>query len=35
MTFGTDWGFGSGIEDCKAMYDYYVSKGGNFIDVRK
>ena len=33
MTFGEDWGWGASKEECRAMFDYYVERGGNFIDT--
>jgi aryl-alcohol dehydrogenase-like predicted oxidoreductase len=33
MTFGEDWGWGSGIEESKQILDRYVDLGGNFIDT--
>jgi len=33
MTFGEDWGFGAGREECQAIFDAYVEAGGNFIDT--
>ncbi|ELR21933.1 oxidoreductase, putative [Acanthamoeba castellanii str. Neff] len=33
MTFGTEWQWGAGFEESKRMFDYYVEKGGNFIDT--
>jgi len=33
MTFGEDWGWGGGIEECRKMFDVYASAGGNFIDT--
>jgi aryl-alcohol dehydrogenase-like predicted oxidoreductase len=32
MTFGSDWGWGAGRDEAKAMFDKYVEYGGNFID---
>ncbi len=32
MTFGSDWGWGAGQEDCQRMLDAYLERGGNFID---
>lgn len=32
MTFGEDWGWGSGVEESKAIIDRYLGAGGNFID---
>ena len=33
MTFGEDWGFGAGKEECRRIYDAYLEAGGNFIDT--
>lgn len=33
MTFGPDWGWGSSVEDSKAIIDAYTEAGGNFIDT--
>ncbi len=33
MTFGEDWGFGAGRDECKAIFDAYAEAGGNFIDT--
>lgn len=33
MTFGENWGFGTGIKECHAMLDAYAEAGGNFIDT--
>src|ERR1043165_2171122 len=33
MTFGEDWGWGSTVEDSKAILDRFLAKGGNFIDT--
>ena len=33
MTFGEDWGWGSNVEDSKAILDRYIDLGGNFIDT--
>jgi len=33
MTFGEDWGWGSGKDEAKAIYDAYREAGGNFIDT--
>jgi aryl-alcohol dehydrogenase-like predicted oxidoreductase len=33
MTFGEDWGWGSGKEEAKSIYDAYREAGGNFIDT--
>jgi aryl-alcohol dehydrogenase-like predicted oxidoreductase len=33
MTFGTDWGWGSGKDESRKMYDAYRAAGGNFIDT--
>lgn len=33
MTFGTDWGWGSDLQESRAVFDRYVEHGGNFIDT--
>lgn len=33
MTFGEEWGFGEGKEECRKVYDTFVEAGGNFIDT--
>lgn len=33
MTFGEEWGFGSGKDECKKMLDAFAQAGGNFIDT--
>jgi aryl-alcohol dehydrogenase-like predicted oxidoreductase len=33
MTFGQDWGWGSGVEESKQILDRYIDLGGNFIDT--
>lgn len=33
MTFGLDWGWGSGVEESKQILDRYIDLGGNFIDT--
>jgi len=33
MTFGEDWGWGSGKAEARQIYDAYRSAGGNFIDT--
>ncbi len=33
MTFGEDWGWGSGVQDSKKILDRYIELGGNFIDT--
>ena len=33
MTFGEDWGWGSGVEESKEILDRYIGLGGNFIDT--
>ena len=32
MTFGEDWGWGAGRDECRKMFDSYAEKGGNFLD---
>jgi aryl-alcohol dehydrogenase-like predicted oxidoreductase len=33
MTFGDDWGWGSGVAESKQILDRYIDMGGNFIDT--
>lgn len=33
MTFGTDWGWGADAADARRIFDFYVDRGGNFIDT--
>lgn len=33
MTFGTDWGWGSDVQDTQRIIDAYLDRGGNFIDT--
>ena len=33
MTFGTEWGTGADKAESQAMFEYFVAKGGNFIDT--
>ncbi|RDI52699.1 aldo/keto reductase [Nocardia mexicana] len=33
MTFGTEWGWGSDKEEARAVFDAYVTRGGNFFDT--
>src|SRR5579872_3689405 len=33
MTFGEDWGWGTGKEDCRKIYDTFREAGGNFLDT--
>jgi aryl-alcohol dehydrogenase-like predicted oxidoreductase len=33
MTFGEDWGWGSGVDESKRILDRYMDLGGNFIDT--
>jgi aryl-alcohol dehydrogenase-like predicted oxidoreductase len=33
MTFGTEWGWGSGKDRAREMFGHYVDAGGNFIDT--
>jgi aryl-alcohol dehydrogenase-like predicted oxidoreductase len=33
MTFGEDWGWGAGPDECRRMLDRYAEAGGNFIDT--
>jgi aryl-alcohol dehydrogenase-like predicted oxidoreductase len=33
MTFGTEWGLGSSVQDSEAILSRYLALGGNFIDT--
>lgn len=33
MTFGTDWVWGSSVEESQAVLDRYLDAGGNFLDT--
>ncbi len=33
MTFGEDWGWGSGVQESQQIMDRYLDLGGNFIDT--
>jgi aryl-alcohol dehydrogenase-like predicted oxidoreductase len=33
MTFGEDWGWGAGTQECRAMFTAYAEAGGNVIDT--
>lgn len=33
MTFGTDWGWGTDLDEARHLLDTYVGRGGNFIDT--
>ncbi len=33
MTFGEDWGWGSDPAESRRVLDYYIDRGGNFIDT--
>src|SRR5579871_2790412 len=33
MTFGEDWGWGSGKDEARRIYDAYREAGGNFVDT--
>lgn len=33
MTFGEDWGWGTGKDDCRKIYDAFREAGGNFFDT--
>lgn len=33
MTFGEEWGWGSGKDEARKIYDAYRAAGGNFIDT--
>lgn len=33
MTFGTEWGFGCGEDEARAIFERYLAAGGNFVDT--
>jgi aryl-alcohol dehydrogenase-like predicted oxidoreductase len=33
MTFGTEWGWGSSVEESQEILDRYLAAGGNFLDT--
>jgi aryl-alcohol dehydrogenase-like predicted oxidoreductase len=33
MTFGTDWGFGTGEDNAHTIFNHYLEAGGNFLDT--
>ncbi len=33
MSFGTDWGWGTEINEARKMLDLYLDSGGNFVDT--
>jgi aryl-alcohol dehydrogenase-like predicted oxidoreductase len=33
MTFGENWGWGGGVEECRKMFDAFAAAGGNFLDT--
>ncbi len=33
MTFGEDWGFGAGKDECRRQVELFTARGGNFIDT--
>lgn len=33
MTFGEVWGWGASKDESRKMFDYYLDRGGNFIDT--
>lgn len=33
MTFGTDWGWGASVQECRKLLDAYAEAGGNVIDT--
>ncbi|RZU51387.1 aryl-alcohol dehydrogenase-like predicted oxidoreductase [Krasilnikovia cinnamomea] len=33
MTFGTDWGWGAPLDECRKLYTAFVEAGGNVIDT--
>ena len=33
MSFGTDWGWGTDVNEARKMLDLYIDNGGNFVDT--
>lgn len=33
MTFGTEWGWGMGLDACHQVFDAYLEGGGNWVDT--
>src|SRR3982074_1063280 len=33
MSFGTEWGWGTEINEARKMLDLYIDNGGNFVDT--
>ncbi|WP_347337067.1 aldo/keto reductase [Bradyrhizobium retamae] len=33
MTFGPDWGWGADAGEARRIFDLYVDRGGNFVDI--
>lgn len=33
MTFGSEWGWGASVEECRKIFSAYVEAGGNVIDT--
>jgi len=33
MTFGKEWGFGEGKDECRKIFEAFAKAGGNFIDT--
>jgi len=33
MSFGTEWGWGTEIDEARRMLDLYIDNGGNFVDT--
>jgi aryl-alcohol dehydrogenase-like predicted oxidoreductase len=33
MSFGTEWGWGTEIDEARKMLDLYIDSGGNFVDT--
>jgi aryl-alcohol dehydrogenase-like predicted oxidoreductase len=33
MTFGTEWGWGASVEECRELFGAYAEAGGNVIDT--
>jgi aryl-alcohol dehydrogenase-like predicted oxidoreductase len=33
MSFGTEWGWGTDVDEARKMLDLYIDNGGNFVDT--
>ncbi len=33
MTFGTEWGWGASVAECRELFNAYAEAGGNVIDT--